>query len=64
VFLNLSLSPVWLFSITRVVTFDFLVSFSIVIIETPHISAPRYFKANAGGYDANICGIAIACFGV
>ena len=31
-----------LFSSARVVTFDFLTSFSIVIIETPHISAPRY----------------------
>ena len=35
-----------LFSNARVVTFDFLTSFSIVIIEAPHISAPRYSGAN------------------
>ena len=35
-----------LFSNARVVIFDFWVSFSIVIIETPHISAERYSVAN------------------
>ena len=38
-----------LFSNARVVTFDFLTSFSIVIIETPHISAERYSEANYEG---------------
>ena len=35
-----------IFSSARVVTFDFLTSFSIVTIETPHISALRYSAAN------------------
>ena len=35
-----------LFSDARVVTFDFMASFSIVIIETPQISPTRYSGTN------------------
>ena len=51
-----------LFSNARVVTFDFLASFSIVIIETPHISALRYSGANQWSLLIECCKNKIAYF--
>ena len=51
-----------LFSNARVVIFDFLVSFSIVTIEPPHISALRYSGANQWSFLNERCKNKIAYF--